>query len=113
MKIRIEPYREEMVEAAMLFNQRLDSAGCVYSIRLPTTCRPVRLSRANGSGFFQECFLALEGTTVRGGYLLYHQLWTIQGETVAVANCTRPISEGVIDTTYGMVGAQLVHDALQ
>lgn len=113
MKTRIEPYREEMVEAVMQFNERLNSAASPYSSWLAGNPISAVSAMTAGAGFRQECFLALEGAAVRGGYTLYHQLWSIRGETIAVANCMRPISEGVIDRAYGMVGVRLIHDALR
>lgn len=61
--------------------------------------------------FWQECFVAVEGSAVRGGYIMYHQQWSIGGELISTANPTRPISEGVMNGAYGLVGVKLVQDA--
>ncbi|HEX5431829.1 MAG TPA: hypothetical protein VFW83_07680 [Bryobacteraceae bacterium] len=113
MKIGIEPYRWEMVEAVRQFNRRVAFAGGEHSIKLPDTPEPSLLPMMEGSGFGQECFVAMEGPAVRGGYILYRQMWNIDGKTIAVANAMRPISEGVVNPAYGLVGVRLHHDALE
>lgn len=113
MKIHIESYREGMVDAVREFNRRLDLARTSHSIRLPEHPIATLLPKTYDDDFGQECFVALEGGCVRGGYILYHQLWSVRGEIIRVGNCMRPISEGVIDPGYGMVGLQLIHDSLR
>lgn len=113
MKIRIEPYREEMTDAVRAFNRRLDAAGTEHAIRIPEHSMPALLPKRAGDGFGQECFIALEDRQVRGGYILYHQIWSIAGRRHLTGNCMRPISEGVINRSYGMVGLQLIHDAMR
>lgn len=113
MKIRIEPYRAEMVEAVLAFNRRLEAVSGVHPTRLPETASPSFLSNSGQDRFCQECFLACDGNSVRGGYILYRQIWSIRGESVAVGNCMRPISEGLIDRSYALVGLRIIHDALR
>lgn len=111
--LQIQPYTEPLVEAAREFNQRLDQSGTPHFIRLPESAAPGMLECDKGSGFFQECFLGVENGAVRGGYILYHQAWSIAGERVAVGNAMRPISEGVIARAYSLVGVALIQHALR
>lgn len=111
--LQIQPYNEPLVEAARDFNRRLDQSGTRHFIRLPESATPGMLACDKGTGFFQECFLGVENGAVRGGYILYHQKWSIAGEGVAVANAMRPISEGVIERAYSLVGVALIQHALR
>lgn len=95
------------------FNRRLDQSGTRHSIRLPESSTPGMLERDKGTGFFLEGFVAVENGTVRGGYILYHQTWSIAGQRVATANAMRLVSEGIIARAYGLVGISLIRHALR
>lgn len=101
-----------MVEAVRDFNLRVASTAHSHSITLPESPAPGLLPMGAGDGFGQECFIALEESAVRGGYILYRQRWSISGEAIAVGNCMRPISEGVTNASYGIVGVRLLQHAL-
>lgn len=111
--VQIQPYSELLVPAARDFNRRLDQSGTSYFIRLPESATPGMLESDTGTGFYQECFVAVENGAVRGGYILYHQAWSIGGERVATANAMRPISEGVIARPYSLVGVSLIQHAMR
>jgi hypothetical protein len=112
MAIEIQPYSAERVAAVKAFNQRLRDGGEML-FRLPE--RPVSawLPPGNGEGLFEEYFLANDGAAVRGGYVLKHQPYWING-TVAPTGCPySPISEGVVNPQFGRVGLQLILHALK
>jgi hypothetical protein len=111
--VQIQPYSEPLVPAARDFNLRLDQSGTHHFIRLPESATPGMLESDKGAGFFQECFVAIDNGAVRGGYILYHQAWSIAGERVAVGNAMRPISEGVIARAYSLVGVALIQHAMR
>jgi hypothetical protein len=110
LKIEIQPLEDRWIAAAVAFNRRLDQAHTAHTIRLPESPEPEMLLRGEAP-FWQECFLAVEGSAVRGGYIMYHQQWNIGGGIFSTVNPTKPISEGVINGAYGLVGVKLVQDA--
>jgi hypothetical protein len=111
MPVVIVPYTPEHVEAVREFNGRLRVAG--IAMRFPESEIPAWLPKCDNRSIYQEHFLALDGQTVRGGYILKHQNFTVSGQTVSVGNYQLPISEGVIDKRYGLVGLILLNDALK
>jgi hypothetical protein len=59
-----------------------------------------------------EVYIATEGDTVRGGYMLRRQKFFVRGKEITVAHYRLPLSEGVVDRHYAMLGVRLVRDAL-
>jgi hypothetical protein len=56
--------------------------------------------------------VALDGETVRGGYLAqWHQL-LVAGETLRLGDFQLPVSEGVVDKRFAAVGLMLLRHAL-
>jgi len=63
---------------------------------------------------YQEYFVALDDTgAVRGAYILKHQKFLVNGQVISVGDYQLPMSEGIIDRTYNMVGLNLMTDALR
>jgi hypothetical protein len=60
---------------------------------------------------FQELLLLVEGEEVRGAYVLKHQSVSLRGEIRQVGNVYMPLSEGIVDRAYSLVGARLFSDA--
>ena len=113
MPIRIQPFTEDLAGPAREFNARLRTAGVAYPVGLPDDAARMRLPMQPGRPVFQETFVAADGETIRGGYTLYQQLFSVWGITVAVGNCVMPVSEGIINRNYSLVGIQLLRDALR
>lgn len=105
MPIRIVPYTAEHVAAVREFNHRLMPEEVLEDLQFPETPEPGWLPG-------MELFVALEDGVVRGGYILRRQEFSLLGETVPVAHYRLPLSEGVIDRKYAMLGLRLVRDAL-
>jgi hypothetical protein len=59
-----------------------------------------------------ELFVAMEEGKVRGGYIMRRQQYTAGGSDVSAAHYRLPLSEGVVDRAYAMLGLRLVRDAL-
>lgn len=111
MKIEIKEYKREHEEAVKRFNERLMTGGAPN--RISESHAPPWLPRINGRKIYQECFLAFEDTAVHGGYILKHQLFHINGKDVHISDYQAPISEGVVNKEYNMVGLQILIDALR
>jgi hypothetical protein len=106
MSIRILPYAQSAVPAVREFNQRLLAGGAAADHeQFPETPDPGWMPRL-------ELFLAMEESQVRGGYMLRHQNFSVAGATCEAAHYRLPLSEGVINRSYAMLGLRMVRDAL-
>jgi hypothetical protein len=108
--IDIHPFTAEHVHEVQAFNRRLAERGITF--RFPESPVSDWLPRREGLPLYQEHFVALDGGTVRGGYILKPQAFAIAGQARMIADVQLPLSEGVIDGRYAMLGMQLVKDAL-
>ena len=107
MRIDFKPYTANWVASVHEFNARLKAAGA--AVRFPE--RHVSKGTAN-TAIYREYFLATENTsTVRGGYVLQHQRFSFKGEILSIAFYQFPLSEGVINKAYSLIGIQLLTNA--
>ncbi len=114
MAIRIEPYREENEPAVVEFNQRLSGAGAANDLVFYPTATPHWLPRTQDSDLYNEYFLALENRIVRGAYALKHQpFWVENRGAQSVAFYHHPLSEGVVNKAFAIVGGMLIKDAIK
>src|SRR5580700_3429836 len=111
MSIDIRPYTEEFTESVVDFNRRVAPAGIPFSI--PEDPVPCWLPKRQGRTIHREIFLAVEDRWVRGAYTLKLQQFLCNGAIRTVGSCQMPISEGIVDRRYGLVGIQIMEDALQ
>jgi len=110
--IRIEPYNEVWSEAVTEFNLRVRSANAPFE--LPETPATSWIPKGDGARKpYQEMFLAVEDRCVRGAYTFKNQEFSIGGRILEVGMCRMPISEGIVDRRYAMVGVRLVNDAVR
>ena len=105
MALRIVPYTPDQVPAVRELNQRLRARAGPAIENFPETPDPGWMPG-------MELFVAVENNAVRGGYILRHQSMLVSGETIAVAHYRLPLSEGVINRAYAMLGLRMVRDAL-
>jgi hypothetical protein len=110
MAVSIRELCADDTDAVGQFNARLASAG--VSFRFPTA--PSELPRADrvGDAPYQTAYVLTDGSAVRGGYILKQERIFAGGEWVSAGNYQLPLSEGIIDRRYAMVGLQLIKDAL-
>jgi hypothetical protein len=109
--VRVEPFSHSRVPALRAFNQRLAAARAGW--RFPEDPRPDWLPQVPRSEVYQELFLLLEEDDVRGAYILKHQPVSVRGQVLRVGNLYMPLSEGIINRNYSLVGARLFSDALR
>jgi hypothetical protein len=111
MSIRIVPYTASDSKAVKAFNLRLEKE----KIDFQFSEYPVSswLPKGNGHTLFEEYFLAKEEDTVRGAYILKRQRFKIKDEVKEVGFIYLPLSEGIVESKYNLVGAQLINDALR
>jgi hypothetical protein len=105
MSLEIVAYTQEMVGAVREFNQRLLNGGALADQQFPETPDPGWMPG-------MELFLAVEGSVVRGGYILRRQSFSVGGATLAAAHYRLPLSEGIVNRSYAMLGLRMVRDAL-
>ena len=112
MAIEIQPYAEGRDAAVRAFNQRLRDGGNT-TYKFPESPRSSWLPPADGEALFEEYFLANDGDAVRGGYILKHQPYLINGETTSIGYVYSPISEATVNPQFGKVGLQLMMHAVR
>jgi hypothetical protein len=105
MSLEIVAYTQEMVAAVREFNQRLLAGGALADQQFPETPDPGWMPG-------MELFLAVEGRMVRGGYILRRQSFSVGSDTLAAAHYRLPLSEGIVNRAYAMLGLRMVRDAL-
>ncbi len=111
MPIVIEPYSDQHTTAVREFNTRLGCKG--VSFRFPESSVSQWLPRRDSIPLYQEYFVALEGNTVRGAYIVKQQAFKCNGEATMIGNYQLPISEGITDRHYAHVGLLMLKDALK
>ena len=113
MAIKIIPYESQHISAVKEFNQRLNSkmAGFTFPEVAVSTDFPNNANQL----IYQDYFLAIEvdQKTIHGGYILKTQPCFIGGAEYSMGNYQLPLSEGIIDPKYSMVGLQLYLDAIR
>jgi hypothetical protein len=118
MPIRIVPYTADHVAAVREFNRRLLPDATPLAPPLAPAPRPtvddLQFPETPDPGWLpgMQLFVACEGDAMHGGYILRRQEFSVLGETVPVAHYRLPLSEGIIDRKYAMLGLRLVRDAL-
>lgn len=116
MALRIERFPEGAEAAAERFNTRLRATG-VTEFELPENRFSKRYPEGDDSAVWQQYFLALDHqpdreTEARGGYILQYQPYAVSGEVAPHAFLKLPLSEGIVDKKYALVGVQVVRDAM-
>ncbi|MBI3874572.1 MAG: hypothetical protein HY300_01090 [Verrucomicrobia bacterium] len=112
MPIEIQPYAAERVAAVKAFNLRLRDGG-EKIFKFAEQPQSSWLQPGAGETLFEEYFLANDADAVRGGYVLKHQPYWINGGIAATGYVYSPISEGIVNTQFGKVGLQLMMHALR
>ncbi len=113
MAISIQPYRQEHEEAVAEFNRRLQRSSDDPDLVFSKTAIPRWLPPANDNSVWNEFFVALEGSTVRGAYGLKQEMVFVRGKGMHRVACYHhPLSEGIVDRAYASIGVLLARDAL-
>jgi hypothetical protein len=110
--VEIRPYTQDLEPLVRAFNQRL-RAGGEQNWAFPESHIP-RFPRTANTNPYQELFLTFDHGEVRGGYMLTHSLFAVQGQIVRIA-CGPQLntSEAIVDLSYGLTGALNVRDAMR
>ncbi len=109
--LKIVPYTSDWIGAVRRFNDRLVAGGLDNELRFPE--EPCQQFSVKTEGtLHQEHHLVVEGTAVRGAYLLTHEQWIVGGEPRHVCHFRLPVSEGLINRQYKGVGGSMLQHAL-
>ncbi|MGD0757346.1 MAG: hypothetical protein ABR921_00465 [Candidatus Sulfotelmatobacter sp.] len=113
MPIVIQPYRAEHEAAVKEFNLRLKAGGADPDLVFFRSAQPRWLPPMEGSDLYQEFFVALDDGVVRGGYALKQQNFSFaDGSMRRVAYYHHPLSEGIVNKAYAVVGSLLLKHAM-
>ncbi len=114
LPIVIQPYESQHEAAVEEFNCRLQSQGAEPDLVFYPWAQPRWLPPGQNKRLFNKFFLALDGVTVRGGYALKHQNFTFPDGTIrSIGYYHHPLSEGIVNKSYAIVGTLLLRDAMQ
>ncbi|MGH9642071.1 MAG: hypothetical protein ACRD3Q_06555 [Terriglobales bacterium] len=113
MAIVIQPYRHEHEAAVQEFNRRLQSASNDPSLVFSQSAIPRWLPPVNDNPVWNEFYVAVDGSYVRGAYALKQEALFVRGKGIQRIACYHhPLSEGVVDRSFASVGMLLARDAL-
>jgi hypothetical protein len=93
------------------FNSRLEKAGVTFAF--PVDSSALMRKDLGVEAPDQTAYVFHDGTAVRGGYILKSEQVFVGGQSAPVGNYQLPLSEGIVDRKYAMVGVQLIKDALR
>ncbi len=112
MSTRIRPYETVDVPAVRRFNARLDQAQVGFTF--PTQAVSADFPPGPERACVQEAYLAVDAEAeVRGGYLLKSEHFHGRAGRQEVGNYQLPLSEGIVEKRWAMVGVQLLMDAIR
>jgi hypothetical protein len=92
------------------FNSRLERAGVTFTFPVRSSELMQRFPGVDAP--FQAAYVLSDGSAIRGGYILKSEQVFVGAQSLAVGNYQLPLSEGIVDRKYAMVGVQLIKDAL-
>jgi len=104
MAVRIVPYTDRESAAARAFNQRMLAANAPSDFLLPESPPP----ESGGGAIKAVYYLAMEEDVARGGMVLGDYPAYLSGSAITATVCIAPLSEGIVDRKYSMLGMQFV-----
>lgn len=100
----------EDAESIREFNLRLEKAGVIFAFPVDTS-RFIHKEPGIDAPY-QVAYVLSDGAAIRGGYTLKSERIFSGGQMFPVGNYQLPLSEGIVDRKYAIVGVQLIKDAL-
>lgn len=105
--VRIVPQGSAESAGVQAFNERMLAGHAPTDFVLPD--RPNEPGRDADPAIRWTKYVAVDDEgEVRGGFLLMQQRGWLGGQTVTVANYQAPVSEGILDKRFGMVGMHML-----
>jgi hypothetical protein len=97
-------------ESIREFNSRLEKAGVTFAF--PVDSSKLMQKEHGVNTPHQAAYVFSDGSAVRGGFILKSEQVFVGDQSFPVGNYQLPLSEGIVDRKYAMVGVQLIRDAL-
>ena len=110
MPALIREMLREDTEGIREFNSRLEKAGITFAF--PVDSSRLMKKDPGVDAPYQAAYVLSDGSAVRGGYILKYEKIFTGGQDFSVGNYQLPLSEGIVDRKYAIVGVQLIKDAL-
>lgn len=111
MSIDIRPATANDVTGIRSFNERLDKGDAGF--QFPETPRSLGVEQAAGHPVWHELFVASDGAFIRAGFALKRELISRPSrEAIEIWNYQIPLSEGIINKSFAMLGIKLLQDAM-
>jgi hypothetical protein len=107
--ISVERFRPEDEADIREFNARIAANDGGFTF--PTHPRELGVPASAGARLWTEMWVARDELAVRGGFLLKHERLLNNGSEVPVGNFQLPLSEGIVDRRFAMVGLSLLQRA--
>jgi hypothetical protein len=104
--------RPEDAPKVEAFNQRLAAAGEKYH-RLSLDKRFRTMAHREGSPITVEKLFCFDGNEIRAGVSIKRMIFRINGSSEEVAFYVYPLSEGIINPAFGMVGLMIEEEMLR
>ncbi|MGV3658746.1 MAG: hypothetical protein ACO1TE_01140 [Prosthecobacter sp.] len=111
MALKIVRYEGAHVPAVKRFNARLSSADAGW--QFPEQPGSSWLPDTPGEEIVEHLYVAMDGEEARGGYILKWQPFWAGAEMRRVCSLYLPLSEGIVNPAYKLLGLGLIHDALK
>jgi hypothetical protein len=111
LSFEIVPLEASHRSLVLAFNQRLRAGNAGF--QFPEKPNDLGLPKAPGKNVYHDVYLAILDGTVRGGYALKTQPCSIAGKIRNIGNYQLPLSEGVIDPRFAIVGLKIYSDAIK
>jgi hypothetical protein len=108
--MKIVRFEARHVEAVKRLNLRLAAAGETW--HFPERPQSLWLPETPGESLVEHYYVAEDGDEVRGGYILKWQPFWLEGRKEIVCTLYLPLSEGIIDKAFRLLGLTLIRDAL-
>jgi hypothetical protein len=113
MPIAVQPYTEDRIPAVKAFNQRLSAGGIAPEFHFPESNIPFWLPKRPERRIYQEYYLAVDGSDIRGGFILKFQDFSLSGTSFPLTYYHLPVSEGIVDKAYASVGVLMLRSAMK
>jgi hypothetical protein len=92
------------------FNARLARRGAGFSF--PMDSGGLMQREPGIDAPYQTAYVLTDGSAVRGGYILKDEQLFVGAQRFSAGNYQLPLSEGIVDRKYAIVGIQLIRHAL-
>ena len=109
--ISIERFVPEDEPDIRAFNARLAAGGETF--QFPTNLEGLAIPANPHAPLWTEMWIARDESTVRGGFLLKHERLLTRDGDIEIGNYQLPLSEGIVDRRFAIVGLSLTQRAMK